>query len=197
MSSRRSLTELEGTVLGMVWARQPCTPYRVRREFLDSPSPYWSGSAGAIYPLMLRLESAGLLRSIERATGARVGRLYRVTPAGGRRLRRWVGPPYDAAVVGVPPDPLRVRVAFLSALPPARQRAALEAVRAGLRLQLATAVRSLEAGEAGGPYFELMARGAIAMLRTRLAWIASAARALGRSAARASEGKAPGPRARS
>ena len=186
MTPSRPLTELEGTVLGVVWARQHCTPYRVRREFLDSPSPYWSGSAGAIYPLMLRLETAGLLRSIERATGARVGRLYRVTPAGHRVLRRWVRPPFDALVVGVPPDPIRVRIAFLGVLPPARQRAALEAIRTGLRLQLASAVRSHEADEAGGLHFELMAQGAIAMLRTRLAWIKSVGRALGRPSARAS-----------
>src|SRR5262245_13459166 len=52
MTSSRNLTELEGTALGVIWAGQPCTPYRVRRVFLDSPSPSWSGSAGAIYPLI-------------------------------------------------------------------------------------------------------------------------------------------------
>jgi len=134
---------------------------------------------------MLRLETAGLLRSTERATGARVGRVYRVTPSGRRALRRWVGPPFDTVVVGVPPDPLRVRIAFLAVLSPARQRTALEAIRAGLRQQLASAVRRHEAGEAGGLHFELMAEGAIAMLRTRLAWISSVERALGATSVRA------------
>ena len=87
MATSRALTELEGTVLGLVWARQPCTPYRVRREFTDSPSPYWSGSAGAIYPLMARLESAGLLRSAPHATGERGSRRYRLTPGWTARAR--------------------------------------------------------------------------------------------------------------
>ena len=118
MRRGRPLTELEGSVLGLVWARQPCTPYRVRREFTDSPSPHWSGSAGAIYPLMERLETAGLLRSVAHTTGARGSRLYRITPAGRRALERWVGPPVPDEVAGVPPDPIRMRIASMEVLPP-------------------------------------------------------------------------------
>jgi DNA-binding PadR family transcriptional regulator len=178
MAPRRPLTELEGTVLGVVWARQPCTPYRVRREFLDSPSPYWSGSAGAIYPLIERLEAAGLISGTERATGARVGREYRVTAAGRRALRRWVGPPLDDVVIGVPPDPLRARIAFMNILPAAEQQAMLREIETRMRGQLARARRSLAAGDPGGHTFDLMARGAVAMLQTRVEWIASVRRAL-------------------
>lgn len=119
MVPQRALTELEGTVLGVVRLRQPCTSYRVRREFTESPSPYWSGSAGAIYPLMTRLERAGLLRSTAESTGSRRSREYRLTAAGRAALVRWLGPPVPPEVVGVPPDPLRTRVPFLEALPPA------------------------------------------------------------------------------
>ena len=66
----------------------------------------------------------------------------------------------------------------------ARSRRALVLENLALRQQLATAVRSLEAGEPGGLHFELMAEGAIAMLRTRLAWISSVARTLGVTSAR-------------
>src|SRR5262245_16984401 len=146
VAGRRSLTELEGTVLGVIWARQPCTPYRVRREFLDSPSPYWSGSAGAIYPLIERLEAARLISGTERATGARIGREYQVTAAGRRTLRRWVGPPVDDVVIGVPPDPLRARVAFMNILPATEQRTMLHEIETRMRKQLARARRSLDAG---------------------------------------------------
>jgi hypothetical protein len=36
----RSLSELEGCVLGLVWAKGPCTPYTVRKVFQASRSAY-------------------------------------------------------------------------------------------------------------------------------------------------------------
>jgi DNA-binding PadR family transcriptional regulator len=171
----RALTELEGTVLGLVWARQPCTPYRVRREFTDSPSPYWSGSAGAIYPLMARLEAASLLRSAAHATGGRGSRRYRLTPAGQRALVRWVGPPVPEDVVGVPPDPLRMRIAAMTVLPKARQRALLEALETGIRGQLAQAEAAHAAGLPGGGLFDLMSLAAIEIQKQRLEWVRSVA----------------------
>ncbi len=167
----RALTELEGTVLGVVWAHHPCTPYQVRREFLDSPSPHWSGSSGAIYPLMVRLEAAGLVRSQPHATGSRKSRLYSVTPAGRAALIRWVGPPVTEEVVAVPPDPIRARVAFLTALPKARRRKFLEESAARIAEILALYEEGVAQGRVGGPNFELMALGAIAMQKTRLEWI--------------------------
>jgi DNA-binding PadR family transcriptional regulator len=176
----RALTELEGSVLGVVWARQPCTPYRVRREFTDSPSPHWSGSAGAIYPLMARLETARLLRSAAHATGDRGSRLYRLTPAGRRALERWIGPPLSGEVVGVPPDPLRMRIAILDVLPKARRRALLDEIERGVRDRLTQAEAGHAAGLAGGGLFDLMSLGAIAMQRTRLEWVRSVAATLAR-----------------
>lgn len=171
MIRARGMTELEGTVLGVLWARQPCTPYQVRREFIESPSPYWSGSAGAIYPLLARLEAAGLVVSVAHATGARKSRLYRVTPAGRGRLRRWVVSPGTAELVGVPPDPLRMRVALLAVLPPARRLAFLQKIEAGLRKLLEFEEAQAVARRAGDPSFAWMARGAIAMQKTRLKWL--------------------------
>jgi DNA-binding PadR family transcriptional regulator len=168
---RRPVTELEGTVLGLVWARQPCTPYQVRREFAESPSPHWSGSAGAIYPLMRRLEAAALLRSSAHATGRRRGRRYRLTPAGRRALVRWIGPPHDATTVGVPPDPLRTRIPFLPALPAKARARFLEEAESAIRAHLAHARADLTRRKPHGPYFTLMAQGAITMLTGRLEWV--------------------------
>jgi DNA-binding PadR family transcriptional regulator len=170
MPRARPLTELEGTVMGVLWAGQPCTPYQVRREFLDSPSPHWSGSAGAIYPLVERLERAGLVRSEPHATGSRRSRLYRLTPAGRRALVRWIGPPLGDEVVGVPPDPLRARIALLALFPPAHQRAYLREVERRL-LEMLARSRAAEKAIAGDAVSERMSRGAIAMLETRLEWV--------------------------
>jgi DNA-binding PadR family transcriptional regulator len=179
MPRSRPLTELEGTVLGVLWARQPCTPYQVRREFLDSPSPHWSGSAGAIYPLVVRLEAAGLARSEAHSTGSRRSRRYRVTPAGRRALVRWMGPPVGDEVVGVPPDPLRARVALLTLFPPRHRRAYLREIERRLG-EMIERSRSIEAELLTDSYTEPMSRGAIAMQETRLDWIRALIRGLAR-----------------
>jgi len=178
MPRSRPLTELEGTVMSVLRARQPCTPYQVRRAFLDSPSPHWSGSAGAIYPLFVRLERAGLLRSEPHATGSRKSRLYRMTQAGRRALVRWMGPPVADEVVGVPPDPLRARIALLAFSPPAHQRRYLREIERRLTEMIARA-RQADSGLTGDVYSERMSRGAIMMQEERLKWIRALRRGLG------------------
>jgi len=177
MPRSRPLTELEGTVMGVLAARQPCTPYLVRREFLESPSPHWSGSAGAIYPLVVRLERAGLVRSEPHATGSRRSRRYRLTPAGRRSLARWMGPPVDDLVVSVPPDPLRARIALLTLFPPARQRMYLSGIERRLTEMIAPA-RHADAKPSGDDYSQQFSRGAIAMQEARLGWIRALRRSL-------------------
>jgi DNA-binding PadR family transcriptional regulator len=178
MARVRTVTELEGMVLGVIRSRQPCTPYQVRKEFLDSPSPYWSGSAGAIYPVVTRLETAGFVRSRDHATGSRRGRHYRVTSRGQAALARWIGPPVTEEITGVPPDPLRMRIALLDALPPAARLRFLEETEARIRESLGEAQRYHDRRKVDGPMMELMARGALAMQRTRLRWIREVAEAL-------------------
>ena len=180
-SATESLTELEGAVLGAVWQDGPCTTYRVRRVFLDSPSPYWSGSAGAIYPLMRRLLRRGLIASREGPASRRASRVYALTPAGVRLFRAWLGPPWSAVVTGVPADPLRTRVSFLGALrPSARSRFFREAIG-----RVAEDIRQHEEDRrrgrhAGQPFEAAVARGALAALEARRRWLEQTAAIFGR-----------------
>ena len=178
MARPRVLTELEGTVLGVVWSRQPCTPYQVRREFLDSPSPYWSGSGGAIYPVMARLEAAGFVRSRAHATGSRPSRRYRVTPRGQAALVGWIGPPAMEEIAGIPPDPLRMRIALLDVLPATTRRRFLQEIEARMEVFLRESEQYHARRKAEGVLVELMARGAMTMQRTRLRWIRAVAKAV-------------------
>ena len=171
MGKSKAPTELEGTVLGIVWHDGPITPYGIRKVFTDSPSPYWSGSAGAIYPLVARLAAAGHLKSEPHATGERRGLRYRVTPKGRRALASWLGVPEADAVVGVPPDPLRTRLPFLAVLPAAERRAWLDRAAARMRVHLDRSRGELEARRRKGPLEAAVAEGAIAMLTMRLEWI--------------------------
>jgi len=169
-------SELEGCVLGHLWKHGPCTAYSVRRSLLDSPSSHWSGSAGAVYPLLARFEERGLVRSKKAMQGDRAGWLYSITPAGRGRLLAWLGPPIAPDVVSITPDPLRTRVYFLSALAPRRRAAFFTAARAALEEHMAV----LAAEDSPDEFDRLALRGAIALVRARIAWLEDVRRALSR-----------------
>ena len=83
---------------------------------IDSPSSHWSGSAGAVYPVLERLEARGLVRSRRADTGDREGWSCALTPAGRAALQAWLGPPFGPDVLALEADPLRTRAHFLGAL---------------------------------------------------------------------------------
>src|SRR6476659_7226575 len=64
---RSDLTELEQCVLGVIWRDGPMTAYEIAALFTKSLSPYWSGSAGAIYPVVQRLRKRGLVRGTRKS----------------------------------------------------------------------------------------------------------------------------------
>lgn len=129
---RKSHSELEGFVLGLVWQMGPCSPYEVRRHMQASPSTQWSASAGAIYPLLQRLERSGLVKSASKRNGKRERREYQVTKKGSAALRAWVGPPLASEAVTVAHDPLRSRARFLEVLPKGDRMKWIEAARQAL-----------------------------------------------------------------
>src|SRR5579859_2754883 len=138
-----SMTELEGCVLGVVWLRGPCTAYLVRREFLQSQSSHWSGSGGAIYPLLRRLEKQKLLRSRSRTWGTGRKELYEITRRGVQALQAWLGPPLEPWTARPTFDPIRTRMSFFGALSPAKRRRFL----AEAQKNAATELREVERSE--------------------------------------------------
>jgi DNA-binding PadR family transcriptional regulator len=178
MSANRVLTELEGCVLGLVWDKGPCTAYTVRKQFLTSPSPHWSGSAGAIYPLMERLERQGLLRATAHTTGRRPSSRFVVTSAGLKALLGWLSPPWPDWVPAVPPDPLRTRMNFLDALPPAQQRKLLADAEQLVRAHLGRVQEEAERERENGFYNFMTARGAVLAMTARLEWLHEVRQAL-------------------
>ncbi len=172
MKARRRLTELEGCVLGEIWDKGPCTAYALRQEFLRSLNPHWSGSAGAIYPLVRRLHKHGFVRAADHATGRKRSKRYVLTAAGNRELCRWLGPPLENGTIGVPMDPLRTRMLYLQALPGAQQSEFLTSALAGLRqnLEQLTGIGTERAQDEGASQV-LVLQGAIAMMQSRIDWL--------------------------
>lgn len=178
MPSRRA-TDLEAFTLGLIWRHGPCTAYMVRRLMADSPSSQWSGSAGAIYPLVRRLERRGLLRSSAAVDDGRRTRNYVITRRGITALQSWIGPPLADDAVTVAHDPLRSRARFLGVLSAAEQRAwvagaieAMDTVAARIR-----AWHELYGGE--DPMSRAMTRSGELDVRSRTQWLRELARVVG------------------
>jgi DNA-binding PadR family transcriptional regulator len=165
-------SELESTVLGIVWRSKETTAYALRGVFRESPSLQWSGSAGAIYPLVARLERRGWLRSRTHRTGRREGRMYTLTAAGLRVLRAWLGPPLSPAATSVVPDPLRTRIFFIGALTPEERVKFLEEAEKGLAAELAAcADYAKQSGADEDAVIRAAFDGVLATTKARLEWI--------------------------
>lgn len=120
-----SLTELEGVALALIAQHDgPATAYVVKTYLSSSPSRFWSGSAGSIYPLITRLDRRGLLSASDADTGKRKATAYSLSKAGHDALADWITDIDRAMDPGL--DPLRMRLAFLTLVPPARRKTFLE-----------------------------------------------------------------------
>jgi DNA-binding PadR family transcriptional regulator len=172
----RTLSELEGCVLGFIWKHGPTTAYAVRKEMLDSPSSHWSGSAGAIYPLLERLQKQRLVSAKAGARGERSHTSYQLTEAGNKALLAWLAPSLEADIISVAPDPLRTRMYFLRALPPAQRRTFLERARA----KLVEYMKAIEDAPAHDEFDQIANRGAIHATHARIAWLDEVRRSFAR-----------------
>lgn len=170
VKTARRLSELEAVVLGLIGCDGPCTAYAVRRTVQASLSAQWSGSAGAVYPAVARLEERGLIRSRDQATGKRRSQALEMTAKGGRFLDEWLRPPIDPTALGIPPDPLRIRLRFLERLAPAECTAFLDEAIAAVETTLAQVQRDVRRLRAAGesPFQGAMASGALHATRARL-----------------------------
>lgn len=172
------LSEIEACVLALVSVDGPATPYAIRKVFLDSPSPQWSGSAGTIYPLIERLLRRKLIRSKLCLTGKRRGYQVFLTTAGSRALGLWLSLPIPEWVAGVPPDPLRTRVRFLGAVSPKQQRAFLQNAHQRTQAHLRAVEADCERKRVEGEFQYLMARGALLSMQSRCAFLQEVAEVL-------------------
>ena len=173
---KRSWSELECFVLGLVWQRGPASAYDIRTHMQKSPSTQWSGSAGAIYPLLRRLARRGLVAGRPEQVGRRGRVRYRVTAAGRRVLKAWVGPPFSPEATTVSYDPLRSRARFLAALTPAQRRRWVQAAEAALGEVEVRVQRwhALHVGT-GDAFLALLTRHAELDVAARRKWLASVA----------------------
>lgn len=126
--TEKSLTDLEGAVLAEIARRGVATSYMVTRAFASSPSEFWSGSAGAVYPLIKRLLARGMVTAKSDADGKRARLDYRLTDAGKAAMEIWLLDAKRASGMGF--DPLRTRLVHLELVDAKQRQKFLEQVRA-------------------------------------------------------------------
>ena len=110
---RNELTELEHCVLGVIWRDGPVTAYEIASLFAKSLSPYWSGSAGAIYPVVQRLRRRRLVAGRRRSWNGTQKTILTPTKKGIETLRKWLTPPLPDTAGATTHDPLRTRLFFV------------------------------------------------------------------------------------
>lgn len=115
MAKLGELKDLEASILGLVAECQPCSPYFVHRTFLDSPSLFFSGSAGAIYPAVKRLQQRGFLQATKSGTRGKPSKSLTVTALGRKEYLKWFFDPVRAGDGGF--DPMRGRMSLVGGLP--------------------------------------------------------------------------------
>jgi len=94
----RDLTTLEYIILGLL-SLTPQTGYGII-SVMERAASRWSGSPGAIYPALKRLEGQGIISShIAASNDARPRRLYRVLPPGEQMLDDWLRLPVTRAAI--------------------------------------------------------------------------------------------------
>ena len=171
-STAGRLSELEGAVLGLLWRAGPMTAHAVRQVFLDSPTSHFSGSAGAIYPLIRRLRDADLVAKSDKNSGAKGGTAYAVTPAGRAALKHWMKPDDTVWLTTVTFDPLRTRILTLGVLTPRERAAFLHDAEQQLETTAHQQAAELK-GKSMDPWTAAALGGALAVTRARLRWISS------------------------
>jgi DNA-binding PadR family transcriptional regulator len=116
-------------VLGLL-AQKESSGYDVRKTFALTPMQSFSDSPGAIYPALKRLEKGGLIRgTVERGSGLRQRKVFRLTAAGTDALKLWLRKPPTRDDVIRALDEMTLRFGFIDVfLGPDDSRRFLEAL---------------------------------------------------------------------
>ena len=168
----RMLSELEGVVVGIILKRQSCTAYAVRKELKASPSTHWRASAGAIYPLLERLEKEKFVTGQADSTDGRGRKLLSITSRGKKALSYWIRDFNRSDKAAEVYDPLRTRIFFLDVLGKKERAAFLLETHRTMQTYLAGTVEHLQKRPDKADLFEYLgALGGTMEAQNRLAYV--------------------------
>jgi DNA-binding PadR family transcriptional regulator len=172
---------LRHVILGLL-ADRPDHAYALKRRLSPGLPREQLINDGVLYPLLAKLESEGLVSSVERPGGrGRPRRVYSVTRSGRAAFRRWLRseededdrPLYEIFVA----QPL-VKVLFAGQLDPGALRAKLErhAERVARRIEALQALQAIAPDDAAAGLGPSLLELELRQLEDRLAWLRAQAR---------------------
>jgi DNA-binding PadR family transcriptional regulator len=113
---KAATTTLGFALMGLLH-QQPRSGYDLRRVFETTPMGHYSGSPGAIYPALRKLEKKSLIQGkIDRKKALRPRQVFRPTAAGSREFKSWLAIGVERNDVIWRMDDLMLRFAFQSFL---------------------------------------------------------------------------------
>jgi DNA-binding PadR family transcriptional regulator len=175
---KRKLSRFELALLGLVSQGAPCTAYWIRRQLQKSPSSFFSGSAGAVYPAIERLEQRALIKATVLEEGRRTSRQYKLTAKGRKALKAWLLPPFPPEDVAFTMDPVRTRVYYLEALSPENRRHFVEEALVQARRRVAVVEAESEGRRESGDRFSYLGGlGVVHEAKARVRWLEELSRA--------------------
>ena len=172
-NANRGLTNLENVALAHIWRNGATTAHELRVAFADSSAGRYSGSAGAIYPLVKRLEAAGFVRGRAAANGAQKKKLYKITKAGQKAVENWIFAMAPADMF--PDDPIRTRFQYAYLLNKADRARWLAAAKDAVDALDASVKSEYAADDYQSASDQHVLRGVLAMNRVRRRWLQDAA----------------------
>jgi PadR family transcriptional regulator, regulatory protein AphA len=125
---------------------KPASGYDLRKIFSSTSMRTYSDSPGAIYPALARLEKQGLIRgTIEKGSGLRRRRIFRLTPRGIAELKKWIAAPITLGELTRGHELFMLRFAFSEpVLGAAASLALLQSLQAALKPYLLALRKELE-----------------------------------------------------
>jgi DNA-binding PadR family transcriptional regulator len=110
--TNRKPTALEYALLGLV-GQQPQSGYDLRKIFETTAMGSYSGSPGAIYPALKRLEAQGFIEGdVDNTKALRPRKIFRLTESGRAVLFEWLSATIEPEDVQRRVDELMLRFAF-------------------------------------------------------------------------------------
>jgi DNA-binding PadR family transcriptional regulator len=110
--TKRTITTLDYALLGLL-CQSPQSGYDLRKIFETTAMGNYSGSPGAIYPALRRLEQQGLVEGeVDTTRAMRPKKVFRPTKAGRETLSEWLVREIEREDVEHRTDELMLRFAF-------------------------------------------------------------------------------------
>jgi DNA-binding PadR family transcriptional regulator len=134
--SAPKIPALSYALLGMLM--KPSSGYDLRKIFSSTSMKTYSGSPGAIYPALQRLQKQGLIHgTVEEGSGMRRRQIFRLAPKGVTELKAWIALPITQEDLASGLKTVMLRFAFSEiAVGPAASLAILKSLESELQPHL-------------------------------------------------------------